>query len=252
MNFRQRYRPNRFSEIVGNKKVIRILKNMIKSHRIPNGILFHGPPGSGKTTLTRIFVKALLCQNFSNDVCSKCKKCLSFSDKLVGGDDYSFHDCSQITARELEGIINGFRLVPISTTKINISIFDEFHRTREPLQDKLLIPLEKFTDILLIFCLIDLKAVSDAFRQRVTVLKTVRPDIDQLIPWLQRICTSERITIKDSNAVREVAQCAARLPRECLSLLEKISLSGEPLTTSLVREFAQDIQPVSDDITVLD
>jgi DNA polymerase III gamma/tau subunit len=102
--------------------------------------------------------------------------------------------------------------------------------------------LERQEDLLAIFCVIDLKKVTEAFRQRVTVLKTNPPEIDELIPWLQNICDLEGIIIKDKNALRQVASSANQLPRECLSLLEKVLFLKEPLTTILVKELAQDNQ----------
>jgi hypothetical protein len=110
------------------------------------------------------------------------------------------------------------------------------------LQERLLRPLETQKDLLAIFCVIDLKTVTQAFRQRVTVLKTNPPEIDELIPWLQKICDLEGIIVKDKSAIRQIASSANQLPRECLSLLEKGLFLNEPLTTTLVKELAQDNQ----------
>jgi hypothetical protein len=136
--------------------------------------------------------------------------------------------------------------LPATKVNRNIHIFDEFHRTKLPLQEQLLRPLDIRDDILLIFCLIELK-VSKAFLQRVTVLKTIRPEIDELTPWLRRMCTLEGIVVKDSRALKQLALAADRLPRECLSLLQKISYLGEPLTIDLVNEITQDMQEIEDE-----
>lgn len=239
-DFREKYRPKNFSELVGNKRTIKILRNIVKSGHLPNGMLIHGPAGSGKTSLAHVFMKALYCQNCSEDVCGECKECLDF-EELFSAEyqgPYVF-DCTRINEKVLEEIFQNTFWPPKRMGR-KIYVFDEFHRARAPLQEKLLKPLEAREDRLLIFCLIDLKTVSEAFRQRVMVLKTNRPEFGELIPWLQKICDSEGINIKDGNALRQIALSGDRLPRECLSLLEKISFLGEPLTTNLVKEFAQD------------
>jgi DNA polymerase-3 subunit gamma/tau len=239
-DLREKYRPQTFSEIVGNRRVVERLQKIIKSHQIPRGLLFCGPTGSGKTTLARIMVKALHCQNFNNDVCGECVECSSFENHFPGSNNYSFHDCSQLTRKELDEIIYSLRFgFPTSPTGLHIHLFDEYHRMGEPSQDKFLIPLEQYYGILLIFCLIDDSNITRAFRGRVQVLETKPPEIDELIPWLQGICAAEGITIKDSNALRQVAVSANQLPRDCLGLLQQAYFLGEPLSTSLVKELAQ-------------
>jgi DNA polymerase III delta prime subunit len=115
---------------------------------------------------------------------------------------------------------------------------------KNPLQEKFLVPMEvyKDMDILLIFCLIDLTNIIQPFRDRVDVFKMKPPEIDELIPWLRKICAAEGITVRDNNALKQVAVSADRLPRACLSLLQQAYFLGEPLSTSLVKELAQDIQ----------
>jgi DNA polymerase III delta prime subunit len=146
-----------------------------------------------------------------------------------------------MSARVLEDILRSLEFPSDSSTGLRIIILDEFQRAlNDRIQDQFLIALEKYTNILLIFCLIDLKKVHEAFQQRPTVLKTKRPEIEELIPWLQKICTAEKIVVKDNSALEQVARSAHRLPRECLAFLEKAVWLGEPLSTALVKEIAQD------------
>jgi DNA polymerase III delta prime subunit len=223
---------------------------MIKTGNVPKGILFHGPAGSGKTTCAHLLIKGLFCENFSNDVCNKCRNCRSFKSNLCGPEGYyAYHDCSRITAKKVDEILDSLKNIPEAKlrhdlkVKRHIHLFDESQRATEPIQDKFLTTLERMTDILLVFCRIDLKrADNNPFLQRVTVLKTAPPEIDELVPWLQKICAAEGIVINDNNALVQLATSAGRLPRECLGLLEKIHLVGEPLSTNLVRELAQDSQ----------
>jgi len=264
MDLQEEYKPKSFSQVVGNSIPIRILTNMIKKGRIPKGILFHGPQGSGKTTLARLFVKALHCRNFLQDVCRICENCLFFEKRIPGvtgyefhdyiklsgkasstkipSVDYSYHDCSKMTAKILDEILLSLRFPSFSSTGLTIHILDEFQRASIPLQDKFLVPLEDYRNILLIFCLIDLDKVQQPFQQRVRVLMTKRPEIAELLPWLQKICTDKGIILKDSGALEQVARSADRLPRGCLSILEKALLLDEPVSTALVKELAQDLQ----------
>lgn len=247
-SFKEKYRPKFFREVVGekNQKVAKTLINMIKSGRLPIGILFHGPAGSGKTTFGFLLIKSLLCENFSEDVCGKCQGCLSFERNISAPIEYSYHDCTKITGKEIDRIIESLKILPATKLKIRADFFDEFQRSPERIQEKFLIPLERMKDILLIFSLINLKDVSEAFRQRVTILKTHRPEISELTLWLQSICDLEGITVVGNNALRQLVEAADQLPRECLSLLEKVYYRGEPLTTSLVKELERDIEPDPD------
>jgi DNA polymerase III gamma/tau subunit len=241
-DFRDKYRPRSFSEFVGNGMVINILSEIVKSRRSPNGILFHGPAGTGKTSLELVLAKALSCQNFSEDVCGRCANCLAFEEFYENSDDlWILHDCTKLNEKSLDEILQkGFFAGACLEMTYDVHIFDELDRAKDSLQSRLLSHLEMKKDRLLIFSLIDLKKIDEAFQQRVTVLKTSRPEIEELIPWLERICASEGIVVKGEDALRQLGVAADRLPRSCLGLLQKISYLRKPLTTSLVREIAQD------------
>jgi DNA polymerase III delta prime subunit len=241
-DFRDRYRPRSFSEFVGNKTTVAVSRNIAKSHRIPNGIIFDGPPGTGKTSLEFVLVKALNCENFSEDVCGQCTNCLAFEDFYKNSDDlWILHDCTKLNEKSLDDIFGkGFFAGSSLEMALDIHIFEELDRAKDSLQSKFLSYLEMKKNKLLIFSLIDLKKIDEAFRQRVMVLKTSRPEIEELIPWIGRICASEGIVVKGEDAVRQLILAADRLPRVCLGLLQKISYLGKSLTTSLVREVAQD------------
>ena len=252
-DFRIKYRPRKFSEVIGNKSTIKILKNLVTSSLIPSGILFHGHPGTGKSTLSYLLIKALNCLEFSEDVCGNCENCLLIERYYPSGPCgiVEIHDCTLIHEDDLEDLIKHHFTV-FSRTRIgkNIHLFDEFQRARPSFQEKLLRQLETDPDLFLIFCLIDLTRVEEAFRQRVTILKTTRPDLDELVPWLRKICALERIIVKDSRALRDLVIAAELLPRECLSFLQKISYLGNTLTADHVKQVYRDNQSIHDDASI--
>ena len=77
----RRYRPQNFDEIVGQEKVVEIIKNQIRLNKIGHAYLFTGVRGTGKTSIAKIFAKAINCRNNKDgNPCLNCKECLSISD----------------------------------------------------------------------------------------------------------------------------------------------------------------------------
>jgi replication-associated recombination protein RarA len=242
-----KYRPKKFSEFLGNKTTIKITINAVKNYKseaktAKNGILIHGLQGTGKTSLAYLIVKALSCENFVEDICDECGNCKSFRiirDYIWFGAPYQQCNCTKMNKAYMDYVLEGLERGKRIANR-GITIFDEFHRTNEPLQEKLLDPLEFNNHMLLIFCAIDIKKISQAFLGRVLKLPVRPPEVDELIPWLRKICDSMEITVKGIDALPQLALSAGRIERDCLSFLEQARLRNEPLTTALVKEIAED------------
>jgi DNA polymerase-3 subunit gamma/tau len=72
-----KYRPKKFSEVVGQEAVIQTLKNALDNKKLANAYLFSGLRGSGKTSTARIFAKALQCEKGeSSEPCEVCENCI--------------------------------------------------------------------------------------------------------------------------------------------------------------------------------
>ena len=75
----RKYRPNSFELVYGQDTIVRTLKNVVKNNKLSHAYLFTGPRGTGKTSMAKIFAKALTCQNPKDGICcDECSNCLFF------------------------------------------------------------------------------------------------------------------------------------------------------------------------------
>ena len=78
MTLANKYRPNFFSDVIGQDNAVNALRNIIKKESFHNGYIFSGTRGVGKTTLGRLFAKSLNCTNYNSekgDACGVCTVC---------------------------------------------------------------------------------------------------------------------------------------------------------------------------------
>ncbi|MBQ1287626.1 MAG: AAA family ATPase, partial [Erysipelotrichaceae bacterium] len=72
------YRPSRFSEVVGQEYIVKTLVNAIRNDKIAHAYLFAGPRGTGKTSIAKLFAKAINCPNFHGEACDGCPTCTAY------------------------------------------------------------------------------------------------------------------------------------------------------------------------------
>ncbi|GBF23647.1 DNA polymerase III subunit gamma and tau, partial [Candidatus Gastranaerophilus sp. (ex Termes propinquus)] len=122
----RKYRPQSFSDVVGQESLVRALSNAIELGRIANAYLFCGPRGTGKTSSARIFAKSLNCEKGPTiSPCQKCPSCLDITST-------SGLDVIEIDAATNRGIADAKELIaqvqyaPLNG-KYKIFIIDEVH-----------------------------------------------------------------------------------------------------------------------------
>lgn len=137
----RKYRPKNFDEIVGQETVVKILKNSIKNNKISHAYIFSGPRGTGKTSIAKIFAKAVNClNNKSGDLCGECDVCKNKTDNEI--DIIEIDAASNNGVDEIREIRNNVKLLP-SNLKYKVYIIDEVHMLSTSAFNALLKTLEE-------------------------------------------------------------------------------------------------------------
>lgn len=136
----RKYRPTTFNEVVGQDIVVKILQNSILNNKISHAYIFSGPRGTGKTSIAKIFSKAVNCLNNSGDVCNNCDVCNKKFDELI--DIVEIDAASNNGVDEIREIRNNSKLLP-SILKYKVYIVDEVHMLSTSAFNALLKTLEE-------------------------------------------------------------------------------------------------------------
>lgn len=119
------YRPNTFDEVVGQKHIIRTLKNAVDQNKIAHAYLFCGPRGTGKTSIAKIFAKAVNCTSGNQHPCMECENCLAITDG-THPDIVEIDAASNNGVEEVRSLIEKVKYAPIKS-KYKVYIIDEVH-----------------------------------------------------------------------------------------------------------------------------
>jgi len=140
----RKYRPQIFAEMIGQEHVVKTLTNALSSGLISHAYLFTGPRGSGKTTVARLFAKALNCQNKKEgtfEPCNKCTSCLEIMENR-SIDLIEIDAASHRGIDEMKELIEGIKFAP-TKSKYKIFIIDESHQLTKEASNALLKTLEE-------------------------------------------------------------------------------------------------------------
>ena len=121
----RKYRPSKFSEVTGQKYIIDILKNAVKTQNISHAYLFSGPRGTGKTSVAKIFARSVNCLNPKDgESCGKCEMCKAIKDNDI--DIIEIDAASNNGVDEIREIRSNVKLMP-TVGKYKVYIIDEVH-----------------------------------------------------------------------------------------------------------------------------
>lgn len=203
-----KHRPKKLSRIIGNKNVCAQLEKMLSRRRseIPHTMLFHGPAGTGKTTLARIVARGLGCDFRIDGIERNAAHCRGIDD-----------------ARELCEAANR---APMSSD-IRVIILDECHQLTTAAQNCLLKSLEEPPPhAYFLLCTTEPEKLLNTVATRCTKFQTLSIADDEVVAGLRRICKRERIKLSD-GILKEIADNSDGSMREALTILDSLRDVGD-------------------------
>ncbi|MBI3252745.1 MAG: DNA polymerase III subunit gamma/tau [Candidatus Omnitrophica bacterium] len=227
----RKYRPQNFDEVIGQDHVSTTLKNAIAKNRIGHAYLFTGPRGVGKTSMARIFSKALNCKDGPTvNPCGKCVSCLEIEGTRAL-DVLEIDGASNRGIDEIRALRENVKFAP-AAGKFKIYIIDEVHQITADGFNALLKTLEEPpAHVKFIF------ATTAAHKVPATILSRCQRFDFRRIPTaviaaaLGAICKTEKIKI-DDDALFVIAKSADGSLRDGQSILDQLAASSaEKITT---------------------
>ena len=224
----RRYRPEAFSELIGQSQVTAPLMTALKTDRVNHAYLFSGPRGCGKTTSARILARCLNCAEGPTDTpCGKCASCIDLSRDGSGSLDVVEIDAASHNGVDDARDLRERAIFAPARDRYKIFILDEAHMvTPQGFNALLKIVEEPPAHVKFIFATTEPEKVIGTIRSRTHhyPFRLVPPA--QMLAYLEEVCKSEQVT-PGSGVLTLVVRAGGGSVRDSLSLLDQLIAGSE-------------------------
>src|SRR5438105_9121574 len=234
----RKYRPQRFSDVIGQEHVTRTLKNAIEQKRIAHGYIFSGHRGIGKTTIARILAMALNCRSKDHPVPEPCGICESCTEVRAGNavDVIEIDAATNRGIDEIRELRDAARYRP-ARDRFKIYILDEAHQITDAAFNALLKTLEEPpAHVVFMLATTAPEDIPQTIRSRCQHFSFRAVKFDDIVHQLRDLLTRENIPAHE-YALALLAEAGDGSMRDALSILDQAIASSEGrLTAESVRQ----------------
>jgi DNA polymerase III subunit gamma/tau len=230
VSFYRKWRPQKFSEVIGQEHIIQTLQNSIIKNKISHSYIFCGPRGTGKTSLARIFSKALNCENGpSSEPCNKCDNCTSITAG-INVDVIEIDAASNRGIDDIRELRDKVRYLPVNLRK-KVYIIDEAHQITTAAFNAFLKVLEEPPEhVVFILATTEPHEVISTIMSRCQRFDFEPVPVSKIKKRISEISSNEKIDITDS-AIDLIAKHADGSLRDADGILEQLSSFGDTKIT---------------------
>ncbi len=230
----RKWRPQKFSQLIGQEHIVRTLSNAIELERISHAFLFSGTRGVGKTTTARILARVLNCEKGPTiEPCGTCSLCKEITEGHCI-DVQEIDGASNNGVAEVRDLIDNVQYAT-SSARYKVYIIDEVHMLSKSAFNALLKTLEEPPPrVIFIFATTELIKIPETILSRCQCFEFKPLSNAQITKQLELICGQEEIEI-DAKGLVEISKVGAGSMRDAQSLLDQvIAYSGKKIDADSV------------------
>jgi DNA polymerase III subunit gamma/tau len=230
-----KWRPQKWDEVVGQQHVIQTLRNAIAGGRVAHAYLFAGPRGTGKTTAARLLAKAVNCldPDPARRPCNECAHCKAVNEGRFL-DLIEIDAASNTSVEDVRDLRDKINFIP-NQGQYKVYIIDEVHMLSTAAFNALLKTLEEPpAHAIFILATTEMHKIPATVLSRCQRHEFRRVPVDDIVGQLKRIVESENLNA-EAEALTLIARQSAGGMRDAISLLDQMASTGKEITLGLTQ-----------------